>query len=143
MQSSMIGSILNILLALGSCFITSGVRHAESRFNETVASSMSSLMAVATTSLIIPATLYASIERGDVDSHNNIMVLSDGTAIIMLITYCIYLLFELESQSYLFDTGLQQEMEDDGAELQNLEPVRDTVYIVAVIILITVCQIFG
>jgi Ca2+:H+ antiporter len=138
-QSSMLGSILIILLVLGCCFIASGVRRPESTFNETVASSMSSLMAVATTSLIIPATLYASMERSDADSDKNILVLSHGTAIIMLITYCVYLFFQLDTHSYLFDAGLQQEMEDEEEELQTLEPVGATVCIAVVVILITVC----
>ena len=54
-QASMLGSILsNILLVLGCCFLAGGIREQERSFNETVASTMSSLMAVASASLIIP-----------------------------------------------------------------------------------------
>jgi len=65
-QSSMLGSILsNILLVLGCCFLAGGIhntsagtaRGIEQDFNSTVASTMSSLMAVASASLIIPATV--------------------------------------------------------------------------------------
>jgi Ca2+/H+ antiporter len=67
-QSSMLGSILsNILLVLGCCFLAGGIhntrtgtaRGIEQDFNSTVASTMSSLMAVASASLIIPATVRA------------------------------------------------------------------------------------
>jgi Ca2+:H+ antiporter len=65
-QSSMLGSILsNVLLVLGCCFIAGGIHNTrtgtalgiEQVFNSTVASTMSSLMAVASASLIIPATV--------------------------------------------------------------------------------------
>src|SRR5271156_2798897 len=61
-QSSMLGSILsNILLVLGCCFLAGGIhntrtgtaRGIEQDFNSTVASTMSTLMAVASASLII------------------------------------------------------------------------------------------
>jgi Ca2+:H+ antiporter len=68
-QSSMLGSILsNILLVLGCCFVAGGISNTrtgtaagiEQEFNSTVASTMSSLMAVASAALIIPATVCHS-----------------------------------------------------------------------------------
>lgn len=104
-QASMLGSILsNILLVLGCCFIASGIRRVESRFNETVASTMSSLMAVAATSLIIPATLYASLTNSaQEDTEANVLLVSRGTAIIMLMLYVLYLVFQLRTHSHLFE----------------------------------------
>lgn len=65
-QASMLGSILsNILLVLGCCFFVGGLRFSEQSFNSTVASTMSSLMTVASASLIIPATLYASLNTSE------------------------------------------------------------------------------
>jgi len=71
-QSSMLGSILsNILLVLGCCFLAGGIHNTrtgtangiEQDFNSTVASTMSSLMAVASASLIIPATVCLILNR--------------------------------------------------------------------------------
>ena len=68
-QSSMLGSILsNMLLVLGCCFIAGGIHNTrtgtasgiQQAFNSTVASTMSSLMVVASASLIIPATVCLS-----------------------------------------------------------------------------------
>ena len=107
-QSSMLGSILsNLLLVLGCCFLAGGVKNKEQSFNETVASTMSSLMAVASASLIIPATLYAvmSIQKGT-DKHQtdaNIAILSHGTSIILLTLYVLYLFFQLKTHAYMFD----------------------------------------
>jgi Ca2+/H+ antiporter len=65
-QSSMLGSILsNILLVLGCCFLAGGIKNTrtglaegiEQEFNSTVASTMSSLLAMAAASMIIPATV--------------------------------------------------------------------------------------
>jgi Ca2+:H+ antiporter len=140
----MLGSILsNILLVLGCCFIASGVRRNESTFNETVASTMSSLMAVAATSLIIPATLYASLASSKSDTGGNILILSRGTAIILLILYCLYLYFQLKSHAKLFEeeTG---EAGEDGEEVepnepQVLGPIAAGVCLVIVTVLVALC----
>merc|ERR1712070_574782 len=133
-QSSMLGSILsNILLVLGCCFIASGIRRDESRFNETVASTMSSLMAVAATSRIIPATLYASLTKSEESADKNILFLSRGTAIIMLILYCLYLYFQLKSHAQLFDAEAQEGNEGGEAEEpQILGPVPAGICLVIV-----------
>ena len=146
-QASMLGSILsNILLVLGCCFLASGVRREESRFNETVASTMSSLMAVAATSLIIPATLYSSVHnsltKGEADT--NVLALSRGTAIIMLILYIIYLVFQLKTHARMFDAETQaeddSEADGDAAEdEQILSPVAATVALLLVTLLVAVC----
>lgn len=134
----MLGSILsNILLVLGCCFISSGLRRTESTFNETVASTMSSLMAVAATSLIIPATMYAALSHSDADSEANILILSRGTAIIMLILYCLYLLFQLKTHASLFDEEAQDGEEPKEPEI--LGPVAAGVCLVLVTLLVAVC----
>lgn len=52
---------------------------------------MASLMAVAATSLIIPATLYASLRESAAHSEDSILLLSRGTALIMLGMYrCVW-----------------------------------------------------
>ena len=137
----MLGSILsNILLVLGCCFIASGVRRTESTFNATVASTMASLMAVAATSLIIPATLYASLKGSAADSEDNILILSHGTAIIMLILYCLYLFFQLKTHAHLFDAE-QQEGGEDGEEEepQILGPIPATICLILVTLAVAVC----
>ena len=131
----MLGSILsNILLVLGCCFISSGIRRDQSKFNETVASTMSSLMAVAATSLIIPATLYASLSNSSADADSNILILSRGTAIIMLILYCLYLVFQLKTHTELFDAEAQEGDEDESGKI--LGPTSATIALILVTILV-------
>lgn len=138
-QASMLGSILsNILLVLGCCFIAGGIRYHEQRFNSTVASTMSSLMAVASASLIIPATLYAALAKSkDSSSEDNILVLSHGTAIILLLVYVMYLFFQLKTHADLFDAESQGEGNPQEAEI--LGPWASGAALVVVTLMVAVC----
>lgn len=115
----MLGSILsNILLVLGCCFLAGGIKHHEQFFNSTVASTMSSLMAVSSASLIIPSTLYAAMKNSETASKPNILVLSHATAIILLILYVLYLFFQLKTHGDLFDEedGTQNRQQDNAID---------------------------
>ncbi|KAE8145873.1 Sodium/calcium exchanger protein-domain-containing protein [Aspergillus avenaceus] len=145
-QASMLGSILsNILLVLGCCFFIGGIRYSEQSFNTTVASTMSSLMTVASASLIIPATLYASLSSatGPVEREKNILILSHGTAIILLILYVMYLYFQLKSHASLFEecTPDAESQDTQVAEEDEhlLNPWAASVALVVVTILVAVC----
>jgi Ca2+:H+ antiporter len=154
----MLGSILsNILLVLGCCFFVGGLRYREQSFNSTVASTMSSLMAVASASLIIPATLYAAISNSpipkhdegktdpDHDAQHNILILSHGTSIILLLLYVMYLYFQLRSHSDLFeetngsDTEAGAADEEEEEEERVLSPWAATVALVVVTVLVSIC----
>ncbi|KAJ5579274.1 hypothetical protein N7450_008141 [Penicillium hetheringtonii] len=147
-QASMLGSILsNILLVLGCCFFVGGLRYSEQSFNSTVASTMSSLMAVASASLIIPATLYAAISSSSSndsgDAQHNILTLSHGTSIILLIIYVMYLYFQLRTHAQLFeetnsDTEGAGTVEEEEEE-RLLNPVAATVALIVVTILVAIC----
>ncbi|OCK75134.1 Calcium/proton exchanger [Lepidopterella palustris CBS 459.81] len=143
-QSSMLGSILsNILLVLGCCFLAGGLRERESKFNETVASTMSSLMAVASASLIIPATLYATLQSSKSKTENHILILSHGTAIILLGLYILYLYFQLYSHASLFDVEAQASEDGEDGEGQNegqvLSPIAAGVALVIVTVMVAIC----
>lgn len=138
-QASMLGSILsNILLVLGCCFIAGGIKYREQSFNSTVASTMSSLMSVATASLIIPATLYSVLSEGKGPVQDGkIDILSRGTAIILLVIYVAYLYFQLKSHADLFDDAEAQE--GDQQEPEILGPWAAGVALVIVTLLVAIC----
>ncbi|KAK5074824.1 Vacuolar membrane antiporter with Ca2+/H+ and K+/H+ exchange [Lithohypha guttulata] len=136
-QSSMLGSILsNILLVLGCCFFAGGLRYREQSFNSTVASTMSSLMAVATASLIIPATLYSVMDDGD-HEEGKISILSHGTSIILLVIYVAYLFFQLKTHADLFEEPEGEQEDQGGPEV--LGPWAAGAALVLVTILVSVC----
>ncbi|KAL4918295.1 Sodium/calcium exchanger protein-domain-containing protein [Aspergillus aurantiobrunneus] len=150
----MLGSILsNILLVLGCCFLVGGLRFPEQSFNTTVASTMSSLMTVSSASLIIPATLYASLSTLDDEKlkNENILFLSHWTAIILLILYVIYLYFQLRSHAHLFEevnhevagdpeaTGEANANNAEHEEELTLSPWAASIALVIVTVLVAIC----
>ncbi|KAF2003698.1 hypothetical protein P154DRAFT_519919 [Amniculicola lignicola CBS 123094] len=134
----MLGSILsNLLLVLGCCFVAGGLHEQESSFNSTVASTMSSLLAVSSASLIIPATLYAALRTSESETNKNILMLSHGTAIILLILYVLFLYFQLKSHHQLFDDVESQPEDDESGKI--LSPVAAGIALVLVTVLVAVC----
>ncbi|KAL8394714.1 hypothetical protein RB595_002596 [Gaeumannomyces hyphopodioides] len=112
-QASMLGSILsNLLLVMGMCFFLGGVANmrtsdgegTEQEFSSGTAQTTSSLMTLSAASMIIPATLYGVLD-GNTDPAEreaSILVLSRGTSIILLMLYCLYLWFQLNTHKNLF-----------------------------------------
>jgi Ca2+:H+ antiporter len=147
----MLGSILsNILLVLGCCFLFGGLRFPQQTFNSTVASTMSSLMAVSSASLIIPATLYAALastnDPNDPAIENSILFVSHWTSIILLVLYVMYLYFQLKSHAFLFEPGSDggdaeaaaHAIEEEEEE-RTLDPWAAGVLLVLVTVLVAVC----
>lgn len=93
------------------CFFLGGIFHHEQKFSTVVASTMSSLMAVATASLIIPAALYSTVDQTDPHSFDLILQLSRGTSVVLLILYVMYLFFQLYTHEELFVPEVQEHPE--------------------------------
>lgn len=139
----MLGSILsNILLVLGCCFFAGGLKYPQQRFNDTVASTMSSLMVVSTASLVIPATLYSVMRGKNVNQDDNILILSHGTAVILLLLYVLYLVFQLRTHSQLFDAEGEAEEDGEQEEGRVLSPVAAGIALVLITVLVAVCAEF-
>lgn len=99
MQTSLIGSILsNLLLVMGMCFFFGGLRRQEQFFNTTVAQTAASLLALAVAGVIVPTVF----DRASTTSQSDVAKLSRGTAIILLVVYGAYLLFQLKTHSKVF-----------------------------------------
>lgn len=152
-QSSMLGSILsNLLLVMGMCFLFGGLVHrgtsgqgSEQTFSSAVAQATCSLMTLSSASLIIPAALYAVLDQSDSDpeqKNRSILILSRGTAIILLLLYVLYLVFQLKTHSNLFDAESQAVDEaDDDTEVEEptIGPISAAVVLVVTTILVAIC----
>lgn len=106
---------------------------------------MSSLMAVASSSLIIPATLYVVMNDGEVNDPKTdemILVLSHGTAVILLVLYVLYLYFQLYSHRNLFVDVENQGAENEQEESQTLPPAAASAALILVTIMVAVCAKF-
>ncbi|KAH9483877.1 Vacuolar calcium ion transporter [Psilocybe cubensis] len=100
-QTSMLGSILsNILLVLGCSFLAAGVKRSESTFQVTAAQASSSLMTLACITLVIPAAYSSTL--GDTSNEHGLLVISRGTAVVLLLIYIAYLYFQLKSHAHLY-----------------------------------------
>jgi Ca2+:H+ antiporter len=100
-QTSLIGSILsNLLLVMGMCFFFGGLRRTEQFFNQTVAQTASSLLALAVGSVIIP-TMFDKFNSDK--SQAPVAAISRGTAVILLVVYGAYLYFQLKTHSAMFN----------------------------------------
>ncbi|KAG2020116.1 calcium ion transporter [Coprinopsis cinerea AmutBmut pab1-1] len=107
-QTSMIGSILsNILLVLGCSFVAAGWERAESSFQVTAAQASSSLMTLACITLVIPAAYHMTMPE-TASSEHGLVVISRGTAIVLLLVYGAYLLFQLKSHHFLFQSESEE-----------------------------------
>ena len=91
-KASLTGSIIgNLLLVLGASLLAGGLKYPVQRFNRTAAGVGSTLLALATIGLIVPA-LFHHIAPSDVrDGHK----LSVAVGIILVSTYILSLIFSL------------------------------------------------
>ncbi|KAK7397592.1 hypothetical protein QQX98_013037 [Neonectria punicea] len=106
-QASLLGSILaNLLLILGMAFFLGGLRFREQIYNSTVTQMSACLLSLAVTSLVLPTAFHASFsdsKRADAES----LKISRGTSVILLLVYLVYLLFQLKSHAYMYESTPQ------------------------------------
>lgn len=109
-QASMLGSILsNILLVMGCCFIAGGYNRIQQKFNQTVAQTMASMMALSVSSLLIPAAFNAGYPH----EFHHVLAVSRGASIVLLVIYTFYLFFQLRTHADYFE---QQNTADTDVE---------------------------
>ena len=113
-KTSLIGSILsNLLLVMGMCFFFGGLNRHEQFFNVNVAQTAASLLALSAASLIVPTafrltlggSLTGSSGSGATPQGPNhpVTQLSRATAVILLLVYGAYLLFQLKSHASMYN----------------------------------------
>ncbi|KAI6284711.1 hypothetical protein MCOR28_004689 [Pyricularia oryzae] len=106
-QASLLGSILaNLLLILGMCFLLGGLRFREQIYNSTVTQMSSCLLSLAVTSLLLPTAFHASFSNTDL-ADDKVLQVSRGTSVILLLVYALYLVFQLRSHAYMYESTPQ------------------------------------
>ncbi|KAH7034724.1 Sodium/calcium exchanger protein-domain-containing protein [Microdochium trichocladiopsis] len=106
-QASLLGSILaNLLLILGMAFFLGGLRFREQIYNSTVTQMSACLLSLSVISLLLPTAFHASFADSKVADEQSLIV-SRGTSIILLIVYIVYLLFQLKSHAYMYESTPQ------------------------------------
>ncbi|KAJ4327448.1 hypothetical protein N0V84_002101 [Fusarium piperis] len=106
-QASLLGSILaNLLLILGMGFFLGGLRYREQIYNSTVTQMSACLLSLSVISLVLPTAFHASFSDTKLADAQSLKI-SRGTSVILLLVYIIYLLFQLKSHAYMYESTPQ------------------------------------
>ncbi|KAH7156355.1 calcium/proton exchanger [Dactylonectria macrodidyma] len=106
-QASLLGSILaNLLLILGMGFLLGGLRFREQIYNSTVTQMSACLLSLSVTSLVLPTAFHASFSDSKLADKQSLKI-SRGTSVILLLVYLVYLLFQLKSHAYMYESTPQ------------------------------------
>lgn len=118
-QAAILGSILaNLLLCIGLCFFVGGLKRHEQEFHEAVSEVGSGLMLVAGMALVLPAAYINTLSNSEYAGTGNFdldgLKISRATAIILLISYVVYVWFQTHSHHGLYDEVFEHdEMKDE------------------------------
>ncbi|SBS87520.1 cation/H+ antiporter, putative [Plasmodium malariae] len=128
-QGTLLGSILsNLLLVLGMSFFAGGLYHHVQKFNEKGATCSTSLLLLSSLAITIPTVSSCT-------TNNNVEVLlkvSRITAVLIFLTYCLFLLFQLYTHISLFQ---DKEMTE---EIPQLSIIAGSLFLILITILVSV-----
>lgn len=98
-KASLTGSIIgNVLLVFGASALVGGLRHPTQRFNRTAAGMGTTMLLLSAVGLIVPAVFHY-LARGKGAPE---LKLDTEIAIVLLLTYCVSLLFTLRTHRSLY-----------------------------------------
>ncbi|KAI0020087.1 Sodium/calcium exchanger protein-domain-containing protein [Xylariomycetidae sp. FL0641] len=113
-QASLLGSILaNLLLILGMAFFLGGLRFQEQIYNSTVTQMSACLLSLSVISLVLPTAFHASFSSEQLADEESLKI-SRGTSVILLLVYGIYLLFQLKSHAYMYESTPQHVIDEES-----------------------------
>ncbi|KAK1984075.1 calcium/proton exchanger [Colletotrichum cereale] len=114
-QASLLGSILaNLLLILGMSFFLGGLRFREQIYNSTVTQMSACLLSLSVISLVLPTAFHASFQNS-FKAEDQTLKISRGTSVILLLVYILYLLFQLKSHAYMYESTPQHIVDAESA----------------------------
>jgi Ca2+:H+ antiporter len=94
-KASIAGSIIgNMLVVLGAAVLLGGLKHGTQKFNAHIAGVNAAAMSLAVMALIIPA-IFALGSPEHRPSDADIVNLSDGTAVVLIVLYALYLVYTI------------------------------------------------
>lgn len=113
-QASLLGSILaNLLLILGGAFFLGGLRFREQVYNSTVTQMSACLLSLSVISLVLPTAFHASFKDTALADQQSLKI-SRGTSVILLLIYVVYLLFQLKSHAYMYESTPQHIIDEES-----------------------------
>ncbi|KAI0431579.1 Sodium/calcium exchanger protein-domain-containing protein [Xylaria sp. FL1042] len=113
-QASLLGSILaNLLLILGGAFFLGGLRFREQMYNSTVTQMSACLLSLSVISLVLPTAFHASFKDSSLADAQSLKI-SRGTSVILLLIYVVYLMFQLKSHAYMYESTPQHIIDEES-----------------------------
>ncbi|MCJ1380644.1 hypothetical protein MMC17_003752 [Xylographa soralifera] len=113
-QASLLGSILaNLMLILGMCFLFGGLRFREQIYNSTVTQMSACLLSLSVMSLLLPTAFHASFVNTNA-ADVAVLQVSRGSSIILLLVYVLYLLFQLKTHAYMYESTPQHVIDEES-----------------------------
>ncbi|KAJ5730211.1 uncharacterized protein N7483_004719 [Penicillium malachiteum] len=132
-QAAILGSIMaNLLLCLGTCFFVGGLRRNEQVFHEAVSEVGTGLLLVAGFGLLIPSAFYSALKSATnteftlATLEDYTMQISRATAVVLLIAFFIFLIFNLHSHNSIFDDILELDEAQDVDRHKELQRAKLT-----------------
>ncbi|UNI23410.1 hypothetical protein JDV02_009230 [Purpureocillium takamizusanense] len=87
-------------------FFLGGLRYREQIYNSTVTQMSACLLSLSVISLVLPTAFHASFNDPALADRQSLKI-SRGTSVILLLVYGIYLLFQLKSHAYMYESTPQ------------------------------------
>jgi Ca2+:H+ antiporter len=113
--AALVGAILaNLLLALGVSFFVGGLKYHTQSFNPVSSRVYSSMMFIAVISMVVPSSFSRFFDSSDVVIREE-QLLNVGLAIVLLLTYMLYLFFMIKTHPDFFksDEGIDASEKDE------------------------------
>ena len=113
-QAAAVGSILsNLLLILGMSFVLGGLRFREQLYNKTMSQMSACLLCLSVVSLLLPTAFHAAF-ADDVQANETVLKVSRGTSVVLLLVYALYLIFQLKSHAYMYESTPQHVIDEES-----------------------------
>ncbi|NEP00781.1 MAG: calcium/proton exchanger [Symploca sp. SIO2E9] len=119
-KATITGSIIgNLLLVMGLAMFLGGLRYKEQEFQPIVARVNASSMNLAVIAILVPTAVEAT-SYGMAESR--LQQLSVAVALVLILVYCLTLLFSMKTHRYLFDVGVAEiESQQTSKDQKNQE----------------------
>ena len=133
------------------CFFVGGLYHKEQTFHSIISEVGSGILLVAGFGLLIPSAFYSAL-HGSVNSRfteqklsDNVLSISHATAIILMISFVIYIVFNAFSHDNIFKDILEADEEADSDRDEDLAKAKFTFVecVLAIVISLTLISLIA
>lgn len=115
-KASIAGSIIgNVLFVLGAAILLGGLKHGTQTFDSRIASTNATTMALAVVALMVPA-VFAIGSAEHRPSAADVVSLSDGVAVVLIVLYAAYLLYTVFGTGNDAIAGTEEEERPEGGK---------------------------